>query len=865
MRLTAAAVLLLTLAVTTASADFVESRWHASLDRMWIGESYWANRLHDWRVHEGRLECVETRWLPMRTVHLLTHHVRPLTDRLKMDVTIGTIATEQQAATDSAAGFLIGVGGTGMDSRSAAIVHGFAGRGAGIFAGIDRTGQLVIRDNEHPLTEPKDLASMSQSLGDWSRIKLRLQAKPIDETTSQLSLNVEKLDGLGGAVASAMVPTARLTGNVALVSHPGIKENGETAGRFSFERWGILGDDLVETGTGGLGPIVSTQHTLSRGVMTMTAQLVPLGDEDDLVVRFDAGDAGAADAMVVRPGHTATFRVEGWPDDRDWPFSVSYVLRDRSGDATEHAWEGTIRRNPVDKPSIVLAGLSCNHNNSHNLGGGWGARDISKRGNWVEGMWFPHADLVERVRKHDPDVLFFAGDQIYEGASPSFADRKKIYDDYLYKWYLWCWAYRDLTRDIPCVVIPDDHDVYQGNLWGHGGRATKRDNQGGYVHPARFVKMVERTQTSHLPAPFDPRPIDQGIGVYFTDLNYGRVSFAVLEDRKFKSGCADETLPPSGTRRPDHFNDPEFDTTRLDLPHLKLLGDRQLAFLDAWAADWSNAEMKVALSQTVFANLATHHGGNLDYLIADLDSNGWPQSGRRRAIEHLRKALTIHVGGDQHLATLAQHGLDTHRDAIWSFCVPAAANFYPRQWLPPREGANRPAGAPPWSGDHYDGFRNLVTVFACTNPRETGREPKALHDGMPGYAIIRIDKPARTYTLECWPRYADPDASPGTGNDQYEGWPVTIDQSDNDGRTPTGWLPELRVSGLDDPVVRVYDEPSGELVYALRVRGSVFQPRVYGPGPFKVEVGCPDREQWKTFEHVGPVDASVEAFVEVPF
>ncbi|MBA7620561.1 hypothetical protein ES703_27912 [subsurface metagenome] len=107
---------------------------------------------------------------------------------------------------------------------------------------------------------------------------------------------------------------------------------------------------------------------------------------------------------------------------------------------------------------------------------------------------------------HQPDLLFFSGDQVYEGASPTRPDLSNIKLDYLYKWYLWCWAFRDLARDIPCIAIPDDHDVYQGNLWGAGGRKTDQDNRGGYVHSAEFVKLVERTQASHLPDPYDPTP-----------------------------------------------------------------------------------------------------------------------------------------------------------------------------------------------------------------------------------------------------------------------------------------------------------------------------------------------------------------------
>ena len=155
------------------------------------------------------------------------------------------------------------------------------------------------------------------------------------------------------------------------------------------------------------------------------------------------------------------------------------------------------------------------------------------------GLWFPHNDLTSKVAKHNPDLLFFSGDQVYEGASPTMPVRGKgdaTLLDYLYKWHLFVWAYRDLTKDIPTITIPDDHDVFQGNIWGRSGRKTDKDDKGGYVESAEFVRMVERTQTSHLPDPFDPTPIEQGIGVYYAPMTLGRVSIAIIEDRKFKWG-----------------------------------------------------------------------------------------------------------------------------------------------------------------------------------------------------------------------------------------------------------------------------------------------------------------------------------------
>ncbi|NQZ59615.1 MAG: twin-arginine translocation pathway signal protein, partial [Lentisphaeraceae bacterium] len=422
--------------------------------------------------------------------------------------------------------------------------------------------------------------------------------------------------------------------------------------------------------------------------------------------------------------------------------------------------------------------------------------------------------------------------------------------DSLYKWYLWCWAYRDMVKDLPCIGLPDDHDVYQGNIWGAGGKKGKTQNHGGYVNPADFVKMVDRTQTSHLPDAYDPTPIKQGINVYYTDMVYGRISFGIIEDRKFKDGPIYPGMPNTGTRRPDHFNNPNFDVTKLDIPGLNLLGDRQLKFIDDWTQNWKGADMKVLLSQTIFGNMATHHGGTDEgnRLIADLDSNGWPQTGRNKAVRALRKGFAFHLAGDQHLATIVHHGVDEHRDGIWSFCVPSVANFYPRKWYPLVEGKNRPAGAPTWQGDHVDGFKNKVTIYAAANPGKSfGIEPKDLHDKMAGYGIVTLDKMSRDIKMECWSRWAVPGKDP-----QYDGWPQTINQMQNYGREAQAYLPTIECN-VDNAVIQVVDEKSGEVLYTVRASGKSFKAKVFALGNYTLKVSEPDTGKMKMFKKVKAV------------
>ena len=269
--------------------------------------------------------------------------------------------------------------------------------------------------------------------------------------------------------------------------------------------------------------------------------------------------------------------------------------------------------------------------------------------------------------------------------------------------------------------------------------------------------------------------------------------------------------------------------------------------------------MKAVLSQTVFANATSLHGPEQTRLVADYDSNGWPQTGRNEAVRKLRKAFAVHISGDQHLASIIHYGVDQWSDASLSFCVPSIANFYPRSWKPLEPGRNREEASPEYTGEFLDGLGNRITVLAVANPGEpSGREPAALHDKMPGYGMVRFNKAERTVTFECWPRGAGADQ-----DEQYPGWPRTFNIEDNDGREVTGYLSTLDIRGLTDPVLQVFRRK--ELVYALRVRGSTIRPWVYEPGSYTVVVGEPGTEKMKTLQGLVPLPPGVKRTFLVEF
>jgi alkaline phosphatase D len=354
---------------------------------------------------------------------------------------------------------------------------------------------------------------------------------------------------------------------------------------------------------------------------------------------------------------------------------------------------------------------------------------------------FPNLEIVRNVGIQDPDVLFFSGDQIYEDVGGYGIIREGVERpvlNYLRKWYLLGWSFGDLMRDRITVCLPDDHDVYQGNIWGEGGAAMQGGNtstDGGYIQHPEFVNAVHRTQTSHHPDLPDPDPILQNITPFHGEMIYGRVSFALIADRMFKTG---PKAVATWKGRADHLKDPSFDVRQLDQPNLDLLGKRQEKFLESWVENWRGADFKCVLSQTIFANLANYHGAKQEFIYADLDSNGWPQTPRNRA-------LSILCAKDMHFTMqginiyLRSHVMvDAWNDAGYAFCVPSIAAGYPRSWRPDQEGRpvqNRVNG--PNTGEYKDAFGNLMTVWAIGNPEKKYRPGRinTLHDKSSGFGL----------------------------------------------------------------------------------------------------------------------------------
>lgn len=864
----------------TDSTAFFESQWQKEHNRHWAGTNYWANRLQDWHIQEGQMVCRRGD-MALRTLHLLNYNLSDDNQPFRINIMPGRTDGQSAQNPNAMAGLLVGVGTQQADWRSDILVHGASGAGGGLAAVIKTDGRLTILDNTDNLKELATSEANTQITEALNRgeARLLLTATP-DNQQTKLTLTCSNKDNKELAQISVSLPASRLTGQIALLSHYG---TGPQDGQYTFENWTAGGPRLVYHPERTFGPVMAVKYLYADSLLKLQAQLPPIGEQDNqqLTIRLrpeNTTDWKINKAVTIEtPSYTALFEIPDWQDKESWEFELVYENTNKANKQQTFSYTGKIVAAPQADSQWKAAVISCNSNNFGSISTSTKNYDFDN-----EHIWFPQADLTRKIAYQQPALLVFNGDQLYEG-SPSRPDAVNHPDgklDYLYKWYLWCIAYGDLTRNVPTVCFPDDHDIYHGNLWGSSGKhaaAAPQDSiypdyyldvpgyphhwmqdQGGYKMPADLVKMVEKTQTGNLPKPYNTEPIKQGITTYYTDFTYGGVSFAVLEDRKFKSA---PTNVIGWAKVVNGFAQVDTPGVYLDNPEATLLGSKQLGFIEKWNTDWKDAYYKVALSQTVLGNISTYPDSfKTDYgtpkllplakgiipkdysLAKDMDSNGWPQTARNKALETFRKGFALMVGGDQHLATVVHHGVKEHNDAGYSYAVPAVSNVFPRRWFPKEPGQNHQEGMPNYTGEYLDGFGNKITVLAAANPYKSNLEPANLYDRVPGYGMLVFEPRKQQVTLECWPRYAEPESG-----EQYDGWPITVTLEQGYGRKAAAWLPALSVKEMTDPVVQVVNAKTKETVYTRRFLGTQTEALpVFEAGNYTVIVSQPEKGLSKT-------------------
>lgn len=776
-------------------------------DRVWIGKSFWSVPMEDWEIKNKRLEFSGT--MQKARLHLLTHVLKKGEGNFILKGELGLLENKDDSGL---VGFSVGIkDDTDPESIKAACYYG-----KGVSAGISTDGTLFVADKEVSIP----------STFDYQKFTLQLE---VSSVRGKNEFQFSAVDQKGQKAEIAYTRSGELDGLVACENNS-YKKAGST---FWWKSIALEGSKVKHVPENSFGPVLWAMHSLSRGTLKLTAQLPPVGIKDSQKVELHLQRNGQWKKETVEEidpvSYTAIFRIPVWSSGDDVPYRLVYSI-----DGESHKYEGTVRKEPIDRP-LRFGGLTCQH--------------------W---QGYPYRPLVENLEKSNPDMLYFSGDQLYEG-NGGYPIKRQPEDsailNYLGKWYMFGWAFGNVMRDRPTICTPDDHDVYQGNLWGEGGEAisleqweSAADAKGGFVQTPKMVNVVNRTQCGHLPDIVDRATLPSGMTTWYAHLVYGRISFAIVSDRAFKSGP--ETVR-NGEGRIDHITE-RLKPGELESDELIFLGQRQLDFLKDWATDWKGADMKVLLSQTLFANVGTHHGPEKQFLFGDMDSGGWPKSQRDEVVKIMRKACAFHINGDQHLPFMVQYSVDEPRDGGWTFCTPAISTGYPRWGQPDLVNMpffDRPEHNLPNTGCYRDIFGNYNYVYAVGNPEddfegEKNRYVKCQKKSS-GFGMVTFDQTERTIKMEAFRFLAKLDID--SGENSFPGWPLTIDQLDNDGRRPLGYLPRLQLK-RPDQILKVINGNTKELVSAIRIKGSSFTPAVFDLAKYTLVVG--EGEEEKTIKGI---------------
>lgn len=823
----------------------------------WPGPDFYASQPEDWRLSDGKIECHTA--APNRYLYFLTREIYPAARELAISFRAVVPVLPEKLRTRNYLAIRLGIKGESGDFREAAV------RGQGLDLGLTTEGLLFIGELES-VSSDETLEIIKKTLKREIEFRVRINregqtlraritvinpasGKVLDEL-EELDIPAEKI--CGGLALVASFPEVRPAGSVPVCQFYDLKTEGDMFKLFEERKF---------------GPVAFTLYTISRKVLRLSAQIIPgslsLESRVLLEVQGDEGWTVASEGDINAETWQAFFRVSGWPGDRDVPFRIR--VDKTPGQDEFHVYSGVIRKEPRDKEKIRLAVLSQNQEQN-----------------------FPHASVVSALKAFDPDILFFAGNQVY-GRPLQFWREKLTAEqarrEYFRQWLLFGWAFSDLLKEHPTILIPEARDFFQLKLWGEGGKLSPVENgadliglqdRGGFLLPEEFVRLVLLTQTSHLPADEENNSPDRLHFYGFSEMNYAGLSLAVVNDRINRS--APGPLFPEARIRNGWPLNPSFDPKKTaGLKEARLLSPTQLDLLRHWVVDWSGGTwMKVLLTSGAFVSLLTLPEGQAaeevlwqlaplkpgeipssDVPAADFNTCGWPQPARDEIISLCRKGLVVHLCGSGGPPAVIKYGLNSHGDAGAAVITPPLQAYQAIRWAPfpkVKTGQKREVSL---VGGAEDAFGNKFRILTVTNP--VGDDKISGLKSISGFGLVTFERNSRQIVFESYRLNGESRA------ELMPGWPVVIRQNENEGRKPTGYLPLLKLKGMENPVVQVVEEKTGETVYCFRISGTEFRPPVFRPGIYSIRCGEPGTKKWKEFRSLRAQPETVKNTIHVDF
>lgn len=242
------------------------------LERIWVGPDFWANRLQDWQINDGKLVCTTSS--NNRNIQLLTYHLDTTSISFKIRTTLGFTGKAREKS--GWIGIRFATKGIFNDYRDDAIY------GNGIDVGITTNNTFFIGESN---------VAFEYDSNEQGYI-LELEGNEIEDDFiirgSILDTNSLKV------LASISLDTYNaedIFGNIGFVSsfQDEISFNNDTSAWF-FDI-SLDGDKIVSQPDHSYGPVLFTQYTLSKETLKLSAQFPPVSSSDNKIATFEIYDS----------------------------------------------------------------------------------------------------------------------------------------------------------------------------------------------------------------------------------------------------------------------------------------------------------------------------------------------------------------------------------------------------------------------------------------------------------------------------------------------------------------------------------------------------------------------------------------------
>jgi len=767
--------LILTLAIRCSSEDdsvLYESKLPKGIKRHWISEYFWANRLEDWQLSNGRIECINAK-LPLRTVHLLPYSISTDSGSVHLEVEIGTISDNDSLKITDFAGIMLGAGDANDDFRKRALIHGVHTQSSGIIAAISGNGKILFLDGANH-GELLNLAAAEEiSVLKYSKegLFLQIDIKPEGDGYSILLSIIDKKSGSTLSYGKIMgIDRKKIQGNIALVANGGRDINDAS---FWFQNLTIKGNKLSYKPQETISPIVGTLFTNFDSELNLIAQFMPLARQDSKEVTLEVTQYSKeqwqtlAKAKIDTFSFSAKFKVKLPNPELIYQYRVVYNAKGEDEPKLFY-YNGIIPKN-VEKQNLVKLALFNNTFFSDK-------QLTSPNFDFTQNnLLFPNKLLTSDIKKQKPDLCVFFGGQVtektFEVASYSSFYELKI--NYLYKWYLWFWQFGELTAKYPSILLPNNTDYFSSHLETNKKEALsqrlkdKKDAQD-------FLKLVYTTQcysnTFASTEDFDLKN---------TSFKFGNINFAFLANNLV-------------------------DTAQSQLNPLLVdtLPNPYENFLKYWTADWQHSEIKAIL--THFPIVAFDSLNSVAHRIAAQENP---------LIKLAQQNMASLISPSNNQSNLIKHGIKSFGDASYNYFVPSlTSNGYMNNQ----------------NADFYNTQNIKLKFLAIPEATIKNQNKRYL-----AYGIVKFNKFQSTTdfenrTLEIdlennVEKFTSWNKTISINNNYVENSAVYLPTIKVKGTTTP-------------PTYYIYDNKTREFIYALKAKDIKFKPKVFYWGTFDVEI-----------------------------